>query len=229
MWRTSRQRIDRDMVIDAALQISRRTTDRKPQPITGATIGAALEVDRSAVWRHFADKDELIVAVGDRALAQLVTDDIGTDPWGALEQMARGVISIFRDHPTLAQEVIRVPALGLNWHHLFEQMLASLLSAGLDSLSAARYVRVFFEVVTSYAASLAAYELRPAAELDVAEAAFLAEVAELDPEHFPLLTKIGGLIAGIDVDLTTDLVVDSLRTLLDSYLRAVGAKSVTAS
>lgn len=228
MWRTSRQRIDRDMVIDAALQISRRTADREPQQITGATIGAVLEVDRSAVWRHFSDKDDLIVAVGDRALERLVTNESGIDPWGELEKMARGIVSIYRDHPTLAQEIIRIPALGPNWHHLFEQMLASVMSAGLDELTAARYLRVFFEVVTSYATSLAAYELRPAKELEAAEAAFRVEVDDLDPERFPLLTKVGSTIAGIDADVTSELIIDSLRTLLDSYLASVGAKPVTA-
>ena len=217
--RSIRQKIDRDAVIRAALVISRRTSTRDAQPITGATIGHALQVDRSAVWRHFPDKYQLIVAVADQALERLTyPPPARTSPWERLEGIARGAIEVFREHPTLAREVAGVPALRENGLRLAETVLAELAQLGMPIDRAARYYRVFMELTMSYACTLAIWDLRPAEQRKIDEQTVRSALTNLDLSRFPHLAAAGPLVAELDIAQGTDLVIDCLRITLESFL-----------
>lgn len=217
MTKTVRARMTPEAIIDAALTISRIDPRRAPARVTGATLGAALSVDRSAVWRHFADKDALLTACGDRLLAPVViAAEQVADPWGRLVEIFRGILQAFPQHPLLAVDVTSLPLSGPNWRRLVEAAITALGDLGVAPEPAARYFRVFAEVTTSYAATVANVELRPEALREAEYRATAAELLSLDAGQYPHLAATGPLLAAVSQDHVTEMIVGAFRLLLDS-------------
>lgn len=58
-------RLPPEVIVDAAMRVTARA---EPDGLTGKALGNERGVDRSAVWRHAADRHALLLAVGDRLL-----------------------------------------------------------------------------------------------------------------------------------------------------------------
>lgn len=217
MTKTGRQRMTPEAIIDAALSISRLDAGRAPARVTGASLGAALSVDRSAVWRHFADKDALLIACGDRLLASAVdAAEQVADPWERLVGIFHGILDVFHLHPLLAVDVMSLPLSGPNWRRLVEVAITALGDLGLTPDAAARYFRVFVELTTSYAATVANYEARPEAVREEEYRAMSAELLSLDAAEYPHLAATGPLLAAVSQEHVTNLIIGGFRLLLDN-------------
>jgi AcrR family transcriptional regulator len=217
MTKTGRQRMTPEAIIDAALSISRSDDGRVPARVTGASLGAALSVDRSAVWRHFADKDALLMACGDRLLSSVVdATERETDPWARLVEFFRGVLAAFHRHPLLAVDAMTLPLSGPNWRRLVEVAITALGDLGLSPEAAARYFRVFGELTTSYAATVANFDARPEARREAEYRAMSAELLALDAREYPHLAATGPLLTAVSQDHVTDFIIGGFRVLLDS-------------
>jgi AcrR family transcriptional regulator len=217
MTKTGRPRMTPEGIIDAALAISRNDAGRAPVRVTGATLGAALSVDRSAVWRHFADKDALLIACGDRLLAPVVgAAEQVSDPWTRLVEIFHGILDAFHAHPFLAVDVMSLPFTGPNWRRLVEVAITALGDLGLTPEAAARYFRVFVELTTSYAATVANFDARPEAVREAEYRAMSVELLTLDAQEYPHLAATGPLLAAVSQDHVTDLIIGGFRVLLDS-------------
>jgi AcrR family transcriptional regulator len=205
-----------EAIIDAALRISRMDDGRAPVRVTGASLGTALSVDRSAVWRHFADKDALLIACGDRLLVPAVSAaEQVTDPWTRLVEIFRGILGAFRLHPLLAVDVTSLPISGPTWRRLVEVAITALGDLGLSPQAAARYFRVFGELATSYAAAVANYEARPEARREEEYRATSAELLSLDAVEYPHLAATGPFLAAVSQDDVTEMIIGAFRVLLD--------------
>ncbi len=229
MTKTRRARMTPEAIVDAALAISRVGTGRAPVRVTGATLGAALSVDRSAVWRHFADKDALLIACGDRLLDPVVgAAEQEADPWARMVEIFHGILGAFRLHPLLAVDVISLPITGPTWRRLVEVAITALGDLGLAPDAAARYFRVFAELSTSYAATVANAEARPEELREAEYHAISAELFSLDAREYPHLAATGPLLAAISQDHVTSLVIAAFRLMLDAA-REPGSWIVAAS
>jgi AcrR family transcriptional regulator len=217
MTKSGHQRITPDAIVDAALRISRIDEGRDPTRVTGASLGAALSADRSAVWRHFADKDALLIACGDRLLESVASSaEQVNDPWTRLVEIFNGILGAFRLHPLLAVDITSLPLSGPNWRRLVEAAITALGDIGLAPTAAARYFRVYIEITTSYAATVANAESRPEALREPEYRALAAELFTLDPGEYPHLAATGPLLAAIAQDHVTELMIGAFRLLLDS-------------
>ncbi|MEO7123734.1 MAG: TetR/AcrR family transcriptional regulator C-terminal domain-containing protein [Lacisediminihabitans sp.] len=218
-----RLRLNREMIAEAALSISSHSPGQDAVRVSGATLGNVLGVDRSAVWRHFSDKEDLIATCGDLLFVSVVeAAGRDADPWARLVATFHAIVESFRAHPFLAIDAMSVPLSGSNWRLLAEITVTALGDLGLSPEAAARYFRVFAEVTTSFAATLAHYEERP----DVQRAAGLrrtqAELLSLNEADFPQLAAAGPLIATITQDQVATLIVGAFRVLLNEAQTTTG-------
>ncbi|MEV4755588.1 TetR/AcrR family transcriptional regulator C-terminal domain-containing protein [Micromonospora sp. NPDC049559] len=137
------------VIAAAALRVGDREGDRA---MTMRRIAAELDCDPMALYRHFPDRQALLDAVADLALA----DAPGPDPEADWETRLRAVMAAIRSaalaHPGIAAHIAARPPLGEHGRRLGTAMLAALAEAGL---SPADVVRASQTLVAYLAAALA--------------------------------------------------------------------------
>ncbi|MEU4603275.1 TetR/AcrR family transcriptional regulator [Kribbella sp. NPDC023972] len=94
------RRLDPDKVVDSALAIA---DDEGPAAVTLRRLAGLHEVTPMALYRHFKDKDDLLAALGDRLLADVVLPEPTDEPWDRqLHQVLAAFVDALRGHPRLA-------------------------------------------------------------------------------------------------------------------------------
>ncbi|MBE1533303.1 TetR/AcrR family transcriptional regulator [Actinomadura algeriensis] len=138
--------ISRDEIVGAALGIVRRDGIGA---LTIRGLAADLGVSRMAIYRHVADKDELVAAVLDAIAAQdVVPSGIGTGPWpDRLRRVADGMRRELGAYPGMIDALVTHGGHGPGALRLVETILEILADAGLDERAAVRYYLVFVDLV----------------------------------------------------------------------------------
>src|SRR4249919_1146684 len=72
-----RPQLDAETILDAA----QRLTATEWQPLTVRRLGKELGADPTAIYRHFRDKDAVVVGVLDRLTAECVARVDESAPW----------------------------------------------------------------------------------------------------------------------------------------------------
>ncbi|MET7617908.1 helix-turn-helix domain-containing protein [Streptomyces sp. NPDC005408] len=202
--------------MEAAVRIAARG---RPDGLTGRALGEELGADRSAVWRHFADKDGLLLAVGDRLLVMAsgrVAEGLG--PRQRLEALARAVVDVFEAHPYVGAAIACRTTRGPGEFALVEMMLAALGELGLQSRDVARYQRMLADSVLAYAGMCAGYAVLPKQVQDADERAWVREYSNADPKRYPAIAALAPQLAATDDDMVLD-------TLLEAFWLAVDARA----
>ena len=122
--------LSREAILDAAFAI---VDEGGATALTLRRLGAALGVDHTAVLRHFADKDEIVLGLCERMLETALADFAPTPDWRTtLEALARQMRSACLRHPQVAvltaNRVSRRPA----ELHGADLVVQALLDAGFD-------------------------------------------------------------------------------------------------
>ncbi|PPF45407.1 TetR family transcriptional regulator [Pseudoclavibacter sp. AY1F1] len=87
-----------------------------PQRVTLREVGARADVSRGAAYRHFADKESLLAAVGaeswDRISEQLrrFRDDEHANPRARIQSALEALLTVGRDEPEVFRRMFTVPA-----------------------------------------------------------------------------------------------------------------------
>lgn len=132
--------------MDAALRIAR---DEGMGALTIRRLASDLGASRMALYRHVADKDELVALVLDAvAEHEVVPPGIGEGPWDRrLRVLAASIRRELAAYPGLAEIVTTRAYHGPGALRTVELILDTLAEAGLDDRQAARYYLVFIDLV----------------------------------------------------------------------------------
>ncbi|MGW6379173.1 TetR/AcrR family transcriptional regulator [Rhodococcus sp. NPDC055112] len=216
----SRTRLTPEVIVDAAVRIAARG---RPDGLTGRALGEELGVDRSAVWRHFADKDALLRAVGDRLLT-MAHDRVpaGLGPKQRMEHLAGAVVAVFTDHPHVGAAVAPRTTRGPGEFALVELMLTALGELGLEPADVVRYQRMMAESVLSYAGMRAGHALLPDNLRAGDEHAWAHEYVSADPARYPAIAAHAPALAEVGPDLV-------LATMIEAFWTALDARTNTAT
>jgi AcrR family transcriptional regulator len=84
-------------ILDAAVTLIER---EGPDALTMRRLGARLGVEAMAIYHHFASRDELLAAIGDRLLEPLQHLDLGEDWRGACRLFARALRDLAVERPS---------------------------------------------------------------------------------------------------------------------------------
>ena len=128
-----RNRLDPGTIVDAVLRLARQDPGER---LTVRRLGQELDVDATAVYRHFKNRDAVVRAALDRLFAlalQRTLAAAGTDtPWrGRLEVYGGELLKAFLEHPALGSESFATDTYGPGELQAIEFVLQCLTDAGL--------------------------------------------------------------------------------------------------
>lgn len=125
--------------VDAALEVVQQVGFAG---LTAKSLGAHLGVDPSAMYRHFTNKDELVVAMFDRIAEQHQIDISEAEPFARIRRHAQVVRNFFLAVPELASVLGNAP-----------QMPRAMVGAATDIIEALREIGLHDrELVAAYQA-----------------------------------------------------------------------------
>jgi AcrR family transcriptional regulator len=176
--RSEAPRLDRDKIVAAALAVADR------EGLAGTTmrlVGAELGADPTAVYRHFASKDDLVAAVADRLFGEITIVPL-PDGWRPrLAHVLRAARSVYSAHPAIIEVLANQSEESDSIVAINEVVIGCLRAAGLDDAD----IGLFHQVLVSYVIGTGLHEASWGSSSDDARAASRRAYAALDPKHFP--------------------------------------------
>lgn len=195
--RLPRGTLSQELIIQAAFRVADAEGMDK---LTFQALGQELSAHPTAIYRHFRSKDELLLALIDALHEEaLAHTPPPTDDWASdLMQIAIHTHAAFLRHPNVGAMSAARTARRENEFRSVERKLDCMRRAGLDDADAARYYRVFADLVLAYSAmdaSLAA--LAP----DVRDAdlrAWKTDYLTLPADRFPNIARVAPRFVALD-------------------------------
>jgi AcrR family transcriptional regulator len=211
--RRPRGSLNQQVIIEAALTISDRDGI---EALTFEALGRELGAHPTAIYRHFRDKDELMLALTDELHARALADGLPiTGDWAQdLRTIAHRIHAAFMAHPQVGQLVAARTARRPHEFEVVEHIIGCMRRAGLRDPEAARCYRVFADSVLAYSSMDAAlYALdEPTRRADLR--AWEVDYRSLPPERFPHLTALIDHVPPVDSPDNFELAVDLLITAI---------------
>jgi AcrR family transcriptional regulator len=212
--RTARRELSREVILDAAEALIDREGD---SALTFRRLGATLGVDPTAAYRHFRNKDELLLALGDRLLGEAMDTGRHGLPADAnwrlvLGTAAQALRNTLVRHPKLATLIsIRVTqgeheARGIEWG------LAALAGTGLSEREVVGVQRAFADTVLAWCAFSASYLGLPAEAKARDQAAWATTYSQLPKDDYPHIHAARPYLDEFDdsFDLALELLLDGI-------------------
>ena len=215
---TSR-RLDPEKVVDSALAIA---DGEGPAAVSFRKLAAQHDVTPMALYRHFKDKDDLLAALGDRLLADVVLPEPTDERWDKqLQTLLAAFVTALRGHPRLADLTlirILVAEPGLS---LAERAMELLVKGGFTADDAAEVGRqAICSLISLVINDPIAREVSDPEAREASLRRKRASLGALSPERYPLITSAAGTLicpASQDryYDIGLNLVVAGIRGVLD--------------
>jgi TetR/AcrR family tetracycline transcriptional repressor len=208
-------------ILDAAQALIEREGD---DALTFRRLGSELGADPTAAYRHFRNKDELLLALGDRLLGEAVDPTLATIPPDAdwrvvLRHTAHGLRNTLIRHPRLAAVIsVRVTqgeheALGI------EQSLAAIAATGLPTRDVVGIQRAFADTVLAWSMFSATFEALPTEAKARDAAAWVTTYQTLPAETFPQIHAARPYLDEFDdaFDYALELMFDGVQARIDAH------------
>ncbi|HET6876023.1 MAG TPA: TetR/AcrR family transcriptional regulator [Jatrophihabitans sp.] len=149
-------------------------------------LGRALGADPTAFYRHFASKDDLLLAIADRLIEEQLDGLQPSECWvDTLVDVARRLRETYLAHPAAASlsafRTTRRPA----EMHAVDVIIGALLRAGFEGAEAAVVYRAFADFVLSFTGGEASFlSLEPEVQ-DADRMAWAGAYLTVDPAQYP--------------------------------------------
>jgi AcrR family transcriptional regulator len=126
-------RLDADTIVEAVLELAH---DDPQSRFTFKSLGDALGVDPTAMYRHFRNREAILRAALDRlfsmALAGETTGNAPKDWRTRLERYLNSLIKVFIEYPSIGCDAFATDTFGQGELHTIEFILGCLRDAGLS-------------------------------------------------------------------------------------------------
>jgi AcrR family transcriptional regulator len=198
----TRVTLSREVIAEAAFRLTR---DEPTTPLTLIRLGAELGADPTALYRHFRNRDELLLAVSDQMYADVIARHQHAGDWRAeLRSMAHAMRDVLLERPALVAEVGFRFTGGPHEREAIELTRRTFERAGLSGEAARLQVRAFGELMLGHAAmSASSITLPPelqAREMAIGRAVYdlhASDMAGYEAATFAMIldTYIDGLSA----------------------------------
>jgi AcrR family transcriptional regulator len=232
--RRPRGSLNQRVIIEAAFALSERGGGL--DAVTFQALGTELDAHPTSVYRHFRDKDELLLAMIDALHAETLAElPEPTGDWAAdLAAIAHHTHAVFLRHPAVAAHAYRT-ARREHEFKIVERIISCMRRSGLSDPDAARLYRIFADFVLSYSALDAGLaSLEPA----VRAADLLSwqiEYRTLPTAEYPNIAAVAPALPALDdpENFTTavDLMIEAIRgraTLRNRWSRKANSTGTPA-
>jgi AcrR family transcriptional regulator len=136
-------------IVDAALAV---VAEEGPEALTMRRLGSELEADPTAVYRHFATMNDLLIAVGDRVLDGVCRRLPAGPPERVITMLCERVRAQAMARPRVASLLQAAPSLRGNERAVTERLIVELQRLGLEGLAAADGYHALIELTIGSAA-----------------------------------------------------------------------------
>lgn len=174
-------RLNRETILSAAEEILR---SEGLDAMTMRRVGAVLGADPTAIYRHYRNREALVLELADRAFGRVEIPGPELSWQDGLRHLSRTVRRIYAVHVDFATVLVRQADDTPNLERLTECTLRLLAEAGLPPEEAAR----MYAVVVTHIAGSGLYNATIGAHADDAadgRAAARRSYAALPPHEFP--------------------------------------------
>lgn len=203
-----------DLIVDAAMRL---VGEHGAAALSVRRLGAALGCDPTAVYRHFASMDELMLAVADRLIAQALASYRPTGNWKEnLRSVARATYQAYLAHPRVAVVVAARVTGGEHETRIIDLVLGQLRTAGFAGEQAVRLYRSLGDCILAFAAVDADYLARPARERESDLRRWRDAYGAVDAAQYPNLAALGPVVVE---HAEIDTFESVLALLLDTFER----------
>jgi AcrR family transcriptional regulator len=187
--------------------------------VSTRTIGEALDVHPTALYRHFRDMDELLREAADGILAGLADglDSSEAEPGDALAavtELCLRLRAVLMSHPGAARVMASGPSRMPNERALTERMLGLLTQAGLPDPEVTLAYHALIEYVVGSAAIDTPGANDAPADVEARHRLWRAAYFAASPEDFPHTTRLAALLyPSLDdqFEFGIDLLIAGLR------------------
>ncbi|MFJ6533492.1 TetR/AcrR family transcriptional regulator [Microbacterium sp. NPDC091662] len=191
--RRARDSLSREIIVAAADRVvEREGLDR----LTFQAIGEELGAHPTSIYRHFRDKDELLLALIDTLRARSYSGAmVRTDDWLAdLRTQAHLIHDHYMRYPEFAlQMALRRPT-DLS---SMEYSIGALRRGGFDREQATLYARALGQLIRSASSIQAALTALPADVQDADELTWQMDLRKIDAEEFPEIAWAGEVLPDV--------------------------------
>lgn len=211
--RRARDSLSREIIVAAAdAVVQREGLDR----LTFQTIGEELDAHPTSIYRHFRDKDELLLALIDTLRARSYSGAmIETDDWMAdLRAQAHLIHDHYMRYPEFAlQMALRRPTDFTS----MEFSIGALRRGGYGPEQAAMYARALGQLVRSASSIQAALAALPDEVRDADELTWQLDYRRLGAEEFPNIAWVGSNLPGIQDPRAWETALDLLLESIERH------------
>ena len=195
--RLPRGTLSQELIVKAAFRVADSAGMDK---LTFQALGRELSAHPTAIYRHFRNKDELLLALIDALHEEALADTPPpTEDWAHdLMQIAIHTHEAFLRHPRVGALVAARTARRENEFRSVERKLDCLRRAGLDDTDAARYHRVFADMVLSYSAMDASLKSLPPDVRDADMRSWKTDYLTLPATSYPNIARVGPQFVELD-------------------------------
>ncbi|MDI2126166.1 TetR/AcrR family transcriptional regulator [Yinghuangia seranimata] len=202
-----------DAIIEASLRIAARGS---ADAFTIRRLGEELGADPTAIYRHFRDKDELLLSVFDRSLGEVLASiPPGLDWKDRLRALAAGSLAVALKYPAVAGAMTSRTTRRANEFHVVELILGAVTEAGLSGAEAVVHYRMFGDSVLAFVGQRAEYLLLEPDAQASDDAAWTVEYRRVDAREFPHITALGAELAAVTHDQIFHTRVEALISAVE--------------
>jgi TetR/AcrR family transcriptional regulator, tetracycline repressor protein len=200
------QRLTREAIVETALAV----LDRDGlDALSMRRVAAEMNTGAAALYRHVANKDELLDLLLDRVIGEIEVPPPDPERWTEqLKDVGRQARATMLGH----RDVVRISMgrfpFGPNGLRVAEGLLAILRAGGLPDRLAATANHLITVVVNAFALEDVEPLGGPGATQEDVNALITGYVASLPPEQFPNLVALADEFAADDLDTRFELLMD---------------------
>ena len=211
--RRPRGSLNQQVILDAAFAVTERGG---LDAATFQALGAELGAHPTAIYRHFRDKDELLLAMIDALHAQTLAGlPEPTGDWAAdLAVVAHRTREVFMRHPSVAAYAYRT-AHREHEFHIVDRVIDCMRRAGFGDDDAARLYRVFADFVLGYSALDAGLAALDPATRQADLRSWEVEYRMLPADQYPNIAAVAHALPAVDdpenFTLAVDLMIEAIR------------------
>jgi AcrR family transcriptional regulator len=211
----ARTRLDRERILDAAEAIADTEGVGK---VTMRRIGAELGADPTAIYRHFRNKDELLIELADRLFGIEPPVDPALPPREQLRAHMLYGLSRYRRHPDLARLLATQPDDTPNLERIAESGISLLRQMGLPPAEAAAMFQVIENHVVGTGLYYALIEAAEDPRLRDPDAMRRAYALLPEATHPAVVEAAGHMFPDLDAsyELGTELILDAAERLAEA-------------
>lgn len=216
--RRKRGSLSSEQIVSAALSILDHEGE---SALTFSRLGEELQSAPTAVYRHFASREDLITAIADHLDGVSLAGYVPTDDWRTdLDDLAWRAWRTAVAHPAAAAVSLNLITNGMNELRAVDAVLRALHHAGLSGLEAVVQYQVYATMVLGAAAAhggrLAALDGKRAA------GGWVQVYAPLDPTEYPYAEALKSELRLVDYEVV-------FATQIEMYLEALALVASSSS